>query len=494
MVTPIFRNNLKIADVKPLDNSELSQKKQTEDVIRLSFVLVDYVNIKINDYIVLGKSGQKYYITKKPNVSEQIDNYEYECIFEGGLHLLRRTKCFLETVTTSKTYRDYKFPLTGNAETFLRFIIDNLNRNGGVYSVGVFKSTETATVDFNNFNIFEAISAISSVLGFEWYLDGSALNFDKPSKNSLLTLQVGRGLGLTKLDRLRVDSEFTETVVYGYGSTENVPQRSVYDSDLLTENRLYFDGVDGESKVELNTDLYGRIESIQEFDNIKPEFTGAIESLVDTFSFIDNSIDFDINEQLYPNLSAKITMLTGKLIGRTFTINFYNLVKQITALVVNEESGDYPNDILGFSVDDQYKIFNIALPDAYIQTAAVRLETATTEYAESKSKALTLYEAYLDEYYARANSVELFIGDLVRIVSAKFEIDNAYEIKELTQNINNPNIYNIKFGDVIPKSLVNVLLNTNFETEQNIYNVTNNTINDNDVTNIIGDEVVWENL
>jgi uncharacterized membrane protein (UPF0127 family) len=66
MIYQIFRNNILVADIKPDDNSELSQKKQTEDVIRLNFSLTENVDIRIGDYISFEKTKQLYVINDRP--------------------------------------------------------------------------------------------------------------------------------------------------------------------------------------------------------------------------------------------------------------------------------------------------------------------------------------------------------------------------------------------------------------------------------------------
>jgi hypothetical protein len=501
MVYIIFRNNKQIAKVKPLDTSELLQKQQQEDRIKLDFVLVEYVDIKIGDYIYFKKTNQKYYLNKAPRVEESPKNYKYECYFEGPIHELRKTKIFLDTQKTEGGfYRDYKFPLSGNAETFLLFIVDALNRNGGNYTAGAYKSTATQNVEFNNWNGFEAINQLSALLNFEWYLEGNVLNFDSNTSETGFIFQVGRKSGFTKLTRARVEREDVETVVYGYGSTQNLPPRTAeegitYDSDLLTENRLSFEGVDGESKLTNNTEVYGSIESIQEFDQIHPEFTGVVSAISsDVRTFTDDSIDFDINEYLLPGIFPKIKFLTGKLIGLTFNISFDNDTKEITMDYYSDESGQYPNDIIHAEVGDQYKLFDLMLPEAYIQDAQQRLEEATQAYLDEQSNPLESYTGVVDREYIESGQIELNLGNLVRIISFTFDIDNLYVIKELRQSITDPNKYAITFGDTLPLSLLNSLKISNFTTQQSIYNVQKNSVTSNQITNVIGEDLTWQPL
>jgi hypothetical protein len=496
----IFRNNILLVNVKPFDSSEHSQKMQTEDVVRLNFALESFINIMVGDYIIFEKTNSLYYLNKPPRVIESPMNYQYECIFEGAIHQLRKTKVLLTTPKEDGDYYiDYSFPLSGNAQTFLQFIVENLNRNGGNYIAGVYKQTDTINIDFNNWNVFEAITEISNQLQFNWYLENNTLNFDAKNYQTNYLFQVGRKSGLTKLTQLRNDSQI-ETVVYGYGSMKNLPPRTAdsgitYDSENLTDNRLMFAGVDGESRLEKNTALYGRIESVQEFD-IYPTRTGVVSSITPSNRrlFIDSTMDFNINDYLLPGIVPKITFIAGKLIGLTFNVAYNNANKQYTMDYYSDESGSYPNSLIYANIGDTYKLYDISMPQSYINEAALRLEQATQSYLDSHSRPSELYEAEIDEEYIQSKGIVLFLGDMIRIVSSSFQIDNLYDIKELNQGITNPNKYSIKFGDIIPKSLLNLLKSNNFKTQQSIYSVQNTQVTNNQVTNIMGQDLQWQDL
>jgi len=498
----IYRNSVVLCTVKPEDTSELEQVKQSKDIIKLNFNLNEYVDIQIGDYVYLEKTGYLYHINTEPNVIEKPEEYHYECVFEGSIHELRKTKAILQTVTELKTYKDYKFPLTGNAHTFLLFIVECLNREGATYSAGTWKSTETQTVSFNNWNIFEAITQLSTLLKFDWWMDGNVLHFDKKPYTSGILLHVGILSGLASLTRFRVENQNVETVVYGYGSTENIPPRTAdvgdtYDSPLLTENRLAFVGVDGDSKLENNVNLYGRIESVQEFDEIKPEFTGTVTDIDSNKRiFYDPTINFVVNDYLVAGIPPKITFLTGTLIGKTFNVSIipYYATNQITMDIVTDESGDYPNDIAKPAVGDLYKLFDIVMPPVYVTEAAARLQAATQEYLTKYSKAIEAYESALDKQFIQLHNIVLNLGDIIRVVSIKFGIDSLFPINTLTQKITDPFAYVIQFGDILPKGILSSLQLNNFSLEQEIYNVSNSQINTNTVNNIIGETTQWQLL
>lgn len=487
MYYSIYRDNILVSNVEPLDTSELSQQKQLEDIIRLNFVSDTYIDLQIGDYIIFDKTEQKYFLNKLPTVDE-VGDFEYSCIFEGSLHELSKTKIMLA--------KDFNFPLTGNAQTFLLFIVDNLNRNGGSYTAGNYAATSDITVSFANWNALQAVTELSKLLQFDWYLDGNTLNFDAKPYIDPYIFHVGMKKGFVKLTRTTVESTDISTIVYGYGSIDNLPPRTgdlSYSSPLLTENRLYFNGIDGDSKLESNINKFGRRESIQVFDDIKPERTGIITGVnPDVNIFYDSGIDFDINAQKMQGIKPKIKFISGDLIGIEFNISFDYASKAITVDTFTDESGSYPNETIKPGVGDEYKLYDLIMPQSYITDAETRLEEATQAYLDEHSKSMVIYEGEIDQEFIESNNISLDIGDTVRAVSSTFQIDNYYDIKALTQSITNPNIYKIQFGDLLPKGLIATLIEANFNTQQSIYNISSSQVTNNEIINNIGGENSWE--
>jgi len=493
MLIQIFRNNIEVVSVSPLDSSEHIQVKQSEDLIRLNFRLNEYVAINVGDYISYDKTEQVYFIDREPSVIEREGEYNYECVFKGSIHQLRHTRIMLGY--------DYSFPLTGNAKTLLEFVVENLNRTGGGYTAGKYEETEDVIIEFNNWNGFEACNEICSKLGISWYMIGKQLNFGQRNFETAIVLQVGMNIGFTSLTRTSVESEDIATVVYGYGSSDNLPPRFnedkggvTYNSILNSDNRLYFKGVNGESKLEKNIDKFGRRELIVEFNDIKAERTGVVTSLGDDMlTFYDTEMDFDVNVQLMSGVAPKLKFSTGALMNIEFEFNYDHSTKRYMLIKKTEDTGEFPNDTLKPKVGDKYKLYDIIMPQTYIDAATNKLKEATQEHINVSSTGLVNYEGEIDASFVELNKVVFDIGYLVRVVSPTFELDDYFEIKALTQNIVHPNRYKIQFGDLVGKNILQLIKEQQFNTSNRIYNVTQQTITKSDVVNIKGGETaVWE--
>lgn len=492
----VFRNGEEIARVKPLESSEIVERKEQDSFIRLDFVSEALIDLRIGDYVTHKRTGLLYVLRNAPTVVERTKEYRYETIFQSLIHTFKDIRAILYTNTANGEFFDYRFSLTGTAQTFLHFIVESLQRRGVDITAGVAKQTDTATLFFNNWTIMESIQQMAEILEFDWWLENDKiLHFDRRTVQQQAVFMVGRLNGLMSIERHALEEQKLSTVVYGFGSTGNLPPRTnqdgAFSSVLLHENRLYFHP---DSRLERNVDLYGVREEIKEFQ-IRPEYRGTVESVNGLFSFVDTGIDFDVNEQLLPGIVAKCVFLSGTLSGMTFDINYNHSEKKITLIPLSEESGEYPNEIVFPKVGDTYTLVDLEMPQSYITAAQERLREATETYIEENSVPQFVYDAVLDEEYLRTKQISLSLGDFIRIVSPAYRLDGSFEIKEIIQSITNKSKCQIKFGNALPRSLRFLLENTNFTNAQTIYNIQRASITNNDITNIVDGEIPrWEQL
>jgi hypothetical protein len=179
--------------------------------------------------------------------------------------------------------------------------------------------------------------------------------------------------------------------------------------------------------------------------------------------------------------------------GMTFDIAFDYSSKKITMDFYTDSSGVYPNSAIKAAVNDTYDLIDIIMPLSYIESAQARLKDVTQAYLNEHSINIEIFQGELDTDFIQANGIVLSIGDLIRVVSTTFLIDNLYEINELVQSITRPNQYTIKVGDVLPVGLLGRLKNMNFTTQQEIYNIQKNIVTNNNIIN--NTQVVeWQSL
>lgn len=153
----------------------------------------------------------------------------------------------------------------------------------------------------------------------------------------------------------------------------------------------------------------------------------------------------------------------------------------------------FPNENSKAKVGDTYTIVDIQMPAIYIHNAEEELRAATQKYLDENSVPKSLYLVKIDSKYAKANSIVLDAGDLVRINDAQLGVDRAIRIAEVSYPLVNPNQIEAVIADFIPytlqqlvsknaisgKKAIQAVTNkiTNILNTQNISNKTTNTTN-----------------
>ncbi len=467
MLLKIYRDSAIIAYVRPDDNSELVQKLMTDDLVKLSFTHSSYIDLQIGDNLLL--NGLEYRLNSLPNYTKASANeHKYECQFQGGIYELQKASFLL--------YSDFYFDFTGNAQGFLNLCITNLNRDLGGYSAGTCDVTEVKTLTFDNMSVLEAIDYIKDELGFEFYLAGKVLHFTAPGVDTGLTFKVGRFQGLYELTRKKVESANIITRLWAYGSQNNLPPDYV---SPLVHKRLAFENalLNNESRVESNVALYRIREAVKVFDDIKPERIGTVTG-IDTENnrvFIDTAMDFDLNAYLLAGLTPKANFKTGALAGITFDLSYDHGTQTFTVDYFTDESGTYPNETLKFAIGDQYVLFDIWLPPAYVTDAESRLKTAAEAWLAKYDHPNAMYELNNDEAYVRDNAISFTLGDSVTITDADLAINGLIRITGISRNIANPDKYKLDVGELMPtpllKSIGTQLKNAQAATQSNAVEV-----------------------
>lgn len=195
-------------------------------------------------------------------------------------------------------------------------------------------------------------------------------------------------------------------------------------------------------------------------------------------------------------ISAKVSFTSGLLIGLTFNISYDNSDKKVTLAYKTDETGTFPNDEQKAQIGDEYVFIDIIMPQSYIDEATLLLRESTEQRLIEISSGKYLYEGEVDPEFMESNGYELFEGDIIRIISPAKKLDGLFELTQVVRNINNPYVYTIKFGEILPLGLYTTLRYVNFNTTNKIQSVVNNSVTNNEVTNtvnnIIGEDSSWQ--
>ncbi len=471
----IYRNNSLVVAIKPDDNSSQTKKVMGANELSIAFKLSFYVNFRINDHC--DAFGERYKINKLPAVIKRsIYLYEYTLTMEAeGFDLGKVQYLFLGPFNTLK---EGDFSLMGNAETFIDLIIENAERGVGGWIKGQIIPTAYKNLTFKSINCYNALAQIATAFSTEFSIEGKTIHLTQRSRDTGVTMRHGRYKGLYDITRQNVDSSNIITRIYAFGSERNIPPD--YKDGLSKRLKMptkvipsYYDSfgvlhppsLDPGDYIELHTGDYGVIESTQIFDDIYPHRTGKVTSVnvSNPLKFYDTTIDFNVNTQMIPGISAKVVFNTGQLAGYTFDIQeggFNNTTKEFTILKnQSEQSIDVPSVDLKPAIGDLYVMVDIYMPGSYIQAAERALKNKAIELLAVASEPQLQYSVNPDPTFLRRKNLTLNIGDLIWISDPELEIQRQIRITSVIRNIVNEWTYTIELSDVISIGPITLLQN-----------------------------------
>ena len=426
--------------------------------------------------------GRDYTLNRLPKPKKTgMHEFQYSLQFEGVQYDLLRATYDVTIDTTNNKLQDVQGDsLTGDLCRFLTVLIANANRVfPGKWRLGSCPDTATdVTLTFGESD--NCLSVLQSLMGkfdesffFDIQVVGGVyvLNILSASRTLPFTLEFGKNKGLYVLSRDNVSSSNIVTRLKVYGSASNITSK--YRADRLclpgkTKGQSYIEKPEAVAK-------YGIFEGRKHFDNIKPTFTGHVQSVGDSvFEFIDPSISFDLNAKdangtiyLLDGVAAKVHFNSGNLAGYEFEIAKYDhATHKITLRKFTDDRGDvFPSEstqAFQFAVGNEYKILDITLPPDLISKAEAELLEAGEKYYDQNSQPKVQYsvsvtKAYIEKNFATDSGiVNVFVpGDYVPIKDPDIDVDKAIRIKAITRNVLDPYEYNLTISDTVSSNITN---------------------------------------
>lgn len=426
--------------------------------------------------------GRDYKLNRLPSVKKTgMHQFQYTLQFEGVQYDLFRITYDLTVDTTTNELQDVQGDtLTGNLHRFMTVLIANANRVfPGKWKLGACPDTiGDKTLTFGESD--NCLSVLQNLCGqsnfnveFEIVQSNGVYTvnlYERVGQTLPFTFEYGKGRGLYDLHRENVSSSNIVTRLKVYGSTENITSK--YRADRLclpgkTKGQSYIEKPEMVAK-------YGVFEGRKNFDDVKPTFTGSVEAVVDTFSFIDKKFPFDLNatnasgETLYliNGVSAKIHFNTGNLAGYDFEVKSYDhTTHKFTLLKTTDDRGDvFPSETsmaFQFGVGNEYKILDVAYPSDIEAEAEAKLAEVGNKYYDQNCQpkvqyGLSVTKAFLEKLVGTNDSVTNFFapGDFLHVVDADIDVDKAIRIKSFVRNILDPYDYTLTISDITTNATI----------------------------------------
>lgn len=492
----IFRNgsahlNLVERGKVTINDATFNRAMLSDDSVNLKVNSSSVLDIKVNDYFTL--FGENYRINQLPTFTKNSNSsYEYQIVAQGLMYDLLRCKFFNADGEGFKTTLD--FPLIGNLELFLTVIANNMKRFSDKWEFKSypFQKGETKTLTFGSDTCLSALQKICQEFKTDFWVKSEngkfVIHTGDFGNNIPVTFEYGKGNGLYALSRSNVNEEGVINRMYVEGSSENLPNNYRNFSD-----RLKFSDAGYLEDANLIAEM-GLKEGELKLDDIYPSRTGKVTALGATkFKFIDNTMDFDLNEKeadgittkyLKPDTTAKIHFNTGNLAGYEFEIKkggYKHATKEFEIIPITTTSGqkipDLTSEAFQFGVGDEYVLIDIYAPEIYITNAENKLLAKATEQFALKKQVEVSYDLIVDPEFIKKLQTKINVGDYVRVKDAKLGVDKVIRVNSIAQNFIKggewrENDYKISIADSYEISYASQMI-LDIREIKNVNNITN---------------------
>ncbi|MDV3585514.1 hypothetical protein CMU68_09950 [Elizabethkingia anophelis] len=457
---------------RSVTKAELSRTLMSDDYVDISVECANPLDLSLGDRVMV--EGRTFFINMLPPAKKLAeDQFSYELRFEGPAFLLRKLKVFNLDSQGNKTTNE--FPLTGEINEFLYLLINNANKKDNQWILGSFPSnTETKTLTFNNENCLAVLQRICQEFNVEFEVEETGGKFvlhirEKIGKLLPFTVEYGMGNGLYDLSRARANDSEVVTVLYAYGSSQNIPVDYRGYSPRLRMPVAVGDYISNQAAI----DLFGYVEDVFTPD-IKPTFKGKVSGIGSLANGVQeisvSNMDFDLKEKkadgstkyLIAGTPAKISVTKGDLAGYDFeVVDYIHSTKTFKIKQFADDRGQkFPDNttVFKFAAGDEFTLIDIMMPDQYITNAEQKLYDETVKEYQKVSQNNVKYTLNVDPLFLQDKG-EIGIGDLLPIKDADFGIDKASRIISLKKDLLTDTYTSFDVADSYEISLVKEIVN-----------------------------------
>lgn len=398
-------------DVQVNDSSVRNRAIMGDNSVTLNLSLPEYATIPVGSYIEY--QGQRYTLWRPDNFKKHgTRNFEYKITFGSNQEILKRYKY----KSLSDIPFQLKFTLTAKPKMFLQLLVDNLNLRDSGWTVGDCIVATEKYLSFNHEYCYDVLGRLAQEFNTEWEIDGKTIHLRKVEKfkTEPLALSYGKGNGFRPgVGRATQGDKSPLNLLFVQGGDRNI-DLATYNSrylllpkskELEYEGRKYKTDKDGMYITRADKEVSQYNEDSYDASNIYPSRVGEVTAVtteegkddagnpVTFYNIVDSTIPADLNYRDCRIAGEKATMIfqTGVLTRREFDIvqtdtdlTGYDHATRTFELVPLEEDGvTLPNENLKPAIGDKYAIFNIKLPQAYIQDDATQTGASWEMFKEA---------------------------------------------------------------------------------------------------------------
>ena len=524
------------------DSDYLQTEVMQASTIVLSFSLYYYTEIPIGAYIE--RDNEKFYLLDLCQPTKHnSESFDYSLTFYNVIGM------FSNWVVQSYADNKIKFSLTAKPYDFLEMIVKSCNSHLASsetqFSIGDYDTEKTEQLlSFDATNVFDALNNIADVFNTEWYVSTDrkiCLAKVGNTASNTITIQYGEGCGIKpdiqrknsnqrRIDKIFVQGGDQNIIVSKYGSQYLLLPKNktlFYDGETFsttksnTAMRMYVSDSEGQSikGQDYNTNT---IHCEKGFDgsSIYPSKTNKVTKVTwspssdmgeyDTYAeakaknpneddavfcnIYDESNDVNFwASDIRAEGTETITFQSGKLAGRTFELQIYKHSNKEFKLVSQTDSGvTMPNETFTPSVNDEFIVFGMQLPDKYVSNASLLMMKEAIKEMYQYEMEQVLFTLPIDEIWNKQNDNTFKVGDYIiykdddfakdglkiRITQIREYLNNKYKIEltlsnclrtqqSIKKEIKSISIFKNNIGNITNKYITNKLTTTIADADPN---------------------------
>ena len=448
-------------DILPTDESYRYRSIMGEHTLTLYFSLPTYTDIPTGAWCEF--QGERYTLNQPAKVvKHNTHHFEYTLTMDSEGANLRNYKF------RNPNDKTLKFPFTASPRYHIQILVDCLNMIDSGWTLGTTIEAPEKLISYNHNNCLEALDMIAKAFETEYEIIGKTIHLHKVEyfKNNPLPLQYGKGKGFkTGVSRTTEQSRITR--LYVQGGERNI-DRSKYGNKelLLPKSQEYtYEGVTfvsddkGLSIAIKNAQNNGFInEQSLDLSHIYPKRKGRVSAVFEVdkakhfYDFTDTTIPPALNfwDMRINGEKMLIYFESGMLSGREFEVQKYDHTQKRFQLVPKEEDGvTMPNDIFKPAIGDEYSVYNMQMPNAYISDNATKsgasweMMKEACKYLYENRADLFTFTGDLDGIWAKKHWANvggrLKMGAYIHFSDTEFQrTPVAIRIVGLKEYVNNP--------------------------------------------------------
>ena len=448
-------------DILPTDESYRYRSIMGEHTLTLYFSLPTYTDIPTGAWCEF--QGERYTLNQPAKVvKHNTHHFEYTLTMDSEGANLKNYKF------RNPNDKTLKFPFTASPRYHIQILVDCLNMIDSDWQVGTTIEAPEKLISYNHNNCLEALDMIAKAFETEYEIIGKTIHLHKVEyfKNNPLPLQYGKGKGFkTGVSRTTEQSRITR--LYVQGGERNI-DRSKYGNKelLLPKSQEYvYEGVTfvsddkGLSIAIKNAQNNGFInEQSLDLSHIYPKRKGRVSAVFEVdkakhfYDFTDTSIPQALNfwDMRINGEKMLIYFESGMLSGREFEVQKYDHTQKRFQLQPKEEDGTtMPNDIFKPAIGDEYSVYNMQMPNAYIcdnatqSGASWEMMKEACKYLYENRADLFTFTGDLDGIWAKKQWTNvggrLKMGAYIHFSDTEFQrTPVAIRIVGLKEYVNNP--------------------------------------------------------